>query len=344
MDKEEGVADTQPDGSPAPVANLYVEREADAEFRRALASHDGVILVQGSRHVGKSSLVARGLVDNREAGDAVVTTDCAALTSADMESADVLLARFAQAFADTLNVETQPADVWRAARSASVNFERYLRRNVLSGLSSRLIWVIDGVDDLFRRSYANEVFGLFRSLHNKRSLDPSGPWGQFSLVITYATEAHLFITDVNQSPFNVGTHIPLADFTHIEIAELNRSHGSPLESDAEVTDYFRLLNGHPHLSQVGLVGLRAGDMDMDALMSEAAHEDGPYADHLAEVSEMLEEVSLRLEVGRALRGEPCASAATFYELRAKGILTGDAPEDASIRCPLYRAYLEGRSA
>jgi len=31
------------------------------------------------------------------------------------------------------------------------------------------------------------------------------------MAIAYATEAHMFITDMNQSPFNVGTRLSLAD-------------------------------------------------------------------------------------------------------------------------------------
>ena len=72
------------------------------------------------------------------------------------------------------------------------------------------------------------MFGLFRSWNNERLLDPSGSWSRFTLVIAYATEAHLFITDVNQSPFNVGTRLTLEDFTREQVAELNRRYGSPL--------------------------------------------------------------------------------------------------------------------
>ena len=65
------------------------------------------------------------------------------------------------------------------------------------------------------------MFGLFRSWHNERSLNPDGPWGRLTLAIVYATEAHLFITDLNQSPFNVGTRLTLEDFTFEQVAELN---------------------------------------------------------------------------------------------------------------------------
>ena len=90
-----------------------------------------------------------------------------------------------------------------------------------------------------------KVFGLFRSWHNERALDPQGPWGRFTLAIAYATEAHLFITDLNQSPFNVGTRLALADFTLEQVAELNWRYGSPLRGEPELAGFVHLAGGHP---------------------------------------------------------------------------------------------------
>jgi hypothetical protein len=64
---------------------------------------------------------------------------------------------------------------------------------------------------LFSHKYASDIFSLFRSWHNLRALDPYGPWCRLTIAIAYATEAHLFISDLNQSPFNVGTRLTLED-------------------------------------------------------------------------------------------------------------------------------------
>ena len=91
---------------------------------------------------------------------------------------------------------------------------------------THLVWGMDEVDRLFTCAFGNEVFGLFRSWHNARSLDPAGPWPRLTLALAYATEAHLFITDIHQSPFNVGTRLVLEDFTLAQMAELNRRAGT----------------------------------------------------------------------------------------------------------------------
>ena len=66
--------------------------------------------------------------------------------------------------------------MWSSLLGASTNFERYLRREVLEKITSPLVWGLDEIDRLFALPYAGGVFGLFRSWHNLRALEPSGPW------------------------------------------------------------------------------------------------------------------------------------------------------------------------
>src|SRR5208283_2041067 len=103
----------------------------------------------------------------------------------------------------------------------NANFERYVRREVLGKTAAPLAWGLDEVDRLFVTPFGTEVFGLLRSWHNERALDPTGPWSSLTTAIAYATEARLFITDLNQSPFNIGTRLALEDFTALQAAELN---------------------------------------------------------------------------------------------------------------------------
>src|SRR5262245_46874020 len=96
------------------------------------------------------------------------------------------------------------------------------------GGAMHLVWGLDEVDRLFNYDYASEIFGLLRSWHNLRALEPAGPWRRLTLALAYATESHLFITDLNQSPFNVGLQLTLEDFTIAHVVELNRRYAEPL--------------------------------------------------------------------------------------------------------------------
>ena len=207
----------------------------DDEFRAAIARRDSIVLVKGARQMGKTSLLARGLQQAREAGARVVLTDFQMLNAAHLESAETLLpARWRNGSPTSSTWTCCRTRSGTAAAGASVNFERYLRREVLGRLEEPLVWGLDEVDRLFACDFGSEVFGLFRSWHNERALDPDGPWSRLTLAIAYATEAHLFITDLNQSPFNVGTRLTLEDFTLEQVADLNRRYGAPLRDEAEV--------------------------------------------------------------------------------------------------------------
>lgn len=352
-------------GGAVPLGSrFYVARPTDAAFMTAMGRRDSIVLVNGARQMGKTSLLARGLQQARESGARVALTDFQWLGAEQLASTDALFRAIGEALAEQLDLDVFPDEVWRPGTGATVNFQRYMRRHVLgipvsgeglvvSGESEShhsplttyhlppLVWGLDEVDRLFSCSFGSEVFGLFRSWHNARALDPTGPWSRLTLAIAYATEAHLFITDVNQSPFNVGTRVTLADFTPGQVAELNQRYGGPLRGAAELDQFFRLLRGHPYLTRRGLNELVTQGATLDSFEASAASHDGPFNDHLRRILVLLAQDGSLTEVVRGLvRGEPCPNPDAFYRLRSAGLVTGDSPRAARLRCQLYVAYLE----
>jgi hypothetical protein len=160
------------------------------------------------------------------------------------------------------------------------------------------------------------------------------------LAIAYATEAHLFITDLNQSPFNVGTRLTLEDFTLEQVTDLNRRYGSPLASRAEVEAYYRVVGGHPYLVRRGLHALAENGLDFSALEAPSGGEDEIYGDHLGRLKTALtQDAGLCNAVRAVLQGEGCPSDEAFYRLRSAGVLAGGSPGEARLRCRLYGDYL-----
>ena len=180
--------------------------------------------------------------------------------------------------AEQLEIDVVVADIWSPRRGPSMNFERFLKREVLGKIPQPLVWGMDEVDRLFSCNFGSEVFGLFRSWHNERSLDPSGPWQKLTLAIAYATEAHMFITDMNQSPFNVGMRLVLTDFTPVQLDELNRRYGSPLRSQLELRQFYDLLGGQPYLTRRGLHELTSRDLSFADFEIQATRDEGPFGD------------------------------------------------------------------
>src|SRR5215510_5980098 len=312
----------EPVGGAVPLdSGFYIVRPADEEFRAAIARQDSIVLVKGARQVGKTSLLARGLQQARKAGARVVLTDFQNLSAAYLESIEKLMLVLAKSFADQLDLDVYPNQIWDADLSPGINLERYLRRGVLPLTAAPIVWGLDEVDRLFTCDFGSEVFGLFRSWHNKRALDPEGPWRRLTLAIAYATEAHLFITDLNQSPFNVGTRLALEDFSFEQVAELNRRYGSPLGDQAEVARYYRLVGGHPYLVRRGLYEMAAHEIKLAALEAQADHDDGPFSDHLRRLLVSLtQDTTLSEVVRRVLKGQPSVTTESFYRLRSAGLM------------------------
>lgn len=331
--------DLEPVGGAVPLdSRFYIERPSDAEFQQAVSRGDSIVLVKGARQVGKTSLLARSLQRSRETGSRVVLIDFQRLNASQLESTNALFRMLAKVLAKQLGLKVEPNDVWDPDLGPSMNLTNYIESEVLGEVGAPLVWAIDEVDRLFSCSFGSEVFGLFRSWHNARSLDPHGPWRRLTLAMAYATEAHLFISDIHQSPFNVGTRLLLEDFNLAQVAELNRRYGSPL-TEGQVEDLFDLVGGHPYLVRSGLFELVTKGVSFDDLRARADHDEGPFGDHLRRLLISIKESALTDAVRSVLSGHACPTADSFYRLRSAGVIVGDAADRVEPRCKLYSLYL-----
>jgi len=332
-----------PAGGAVPLdSDFYVTRQTDGEFHQSLGRGDSIVLIKGARQMGKTSLLARGLQAARvEGATRVVFTDYQQLNSSHLESAENFFMALADAIADQLDLDVFPDEVWKPQRGPSINFERYLRKEVLKKIEGSLVWGMDEADRLFECDFSSEVFGLFRSWHNKRSLDPEGPWSRLTLVISYATEASLFITNVNQSPFNVGTHLTLNDFSSEQISQLNKQWGMPLSSKEEQDGLYAMVGGQPFLIQRAFQEMVGKDLGLNDLIKNADRDDGIFGDHLRRLLVLLSaNETAKSSVIKLIRGEGGLEAEAFFRLRAAGILSGESASESRLRCKIYENYLK----
>lgn len=332
--------DETPGGAVPLESPYYIVQPSDLEFHAALDRQDSIVLVKGARQMGKTSLLARGLQQARKAGKIVALADFQKLNQVNLADIESLYKGLGAMIADQLDLDVFPEDVWRAGRAPSVNFERYIRREILGKIEGHLILAMDEVDRLFPCPYASEVFGLFRSWHNERAVDPDGPWKRLTLAIVYATEAHLFITDQNQSPFNVGTRLELHDFGIEQVEKLNHLYKDPIQTVEDLKRFFALLNGQPYLTRRGFYELTNQGKSIDHLCQVADTDEGPYGDHLRRILVLLARDERLLEVVRGfIQGQPIPDPHSFYRLRSGGLIVGSSAQDAQFRCVIYRSYL-----
>src|SRR5205085_9114353 len=119
---------------------------------------------------------------------------------------------------------------------------------------------------------------------DERALEPNGPWNRLTLAMAYSTEAHLFITDINQSPFNVGTRLVLDDFTLEQVAGLNHRYGSPLRADSQVARFHGVVGGQPYLVRRGLHEMAIHGIGIDAFDARAGADDWIFGEHLRRIA------------------------------------------------------------
>jgi DNA-binding SARP family transcriptional activator len=248
---------------------FYIVRPTDASFHAAVEHRESIVQIQAPRQMGKSSLLAQGLQRAREAGARVAYSDLQVLDRSDLRSVERLFLTLSEWLADQLDLDVLPHQVYNPYLGPSVNFERYVRREVLAKSAAPLVWGLDGVNRLFASDCGGQVLALFHSWHNRRGLDPAGPWDRLTLVMTYATGAAGAAATINPSPLQVGARLTLSEFTLEEGAELNRRYDSPLRSPAEVARLHSLSNGHPYRMSRALWELASRDVGSEVFMAPA---------------------------------------------------------------------------
>jgi DNA-binding SARP family transcriptional activator len=320
----------------------YLDRRADGQLVDCVDNSESVVLIKGPRQIGKSSLLARGMARGRSNGALVLLSDVQSADSDSLTSIAAFYQWLISTMLDQLGRSERAEVFWDELRAPALNLERFIKQEVLSH-DGPVFWGLDEVDRLFSCPYYSDFFGLLRSWHNRRAMEPKGPWNKLTLAITYATEVHALIKDINQSPFNVGIILELLDFDLKQVAELNQRYGQPLRNLADIQDFFGLFGGHPFLVRRALYELSNGDISFAELKQSAAELDGPFADHLKRmIITVRGDRMLHNSMCTLLRGkeDEVMSTEPFHRLRSAGIVKGKSPKLAEIRCGLYMQCCE----
>jgi hypothetical protein len=327
-------------GAVHPDSPFYLERSIDAEFTKALRANESILLVKGPRQVGKTSLIGRGAKLVRDEGWRLATTDFQKLSTSHFATEDAFYKLLAATIARQLKFSYDFSIEWMDVFGANMNLDNFMR-TLLESSDEPFYWFMDEADKLFGVPFASDFFGLVRSWHNSRATEPGEAWSRFTVVIGYATEAHLFIQDLNQSPFNVGRQLLLRNFTLEETAELNRRYGSPLTVD-QVKEVWDLVAGQPFLTRRTLDVLARKAMDFKTLMETSARDDGPYGDHLKRILFSVSQMPSVLQALRdSLTNPQLQESEAVHRLIASGFAYQTSGNKIHLMCPLYRNYMAG---
>ena len=139
-------------------SRFWIVRPTETEFRTAIGRGDSIVLIKGAKcQMGKTSLLARGLQQARDAGAKCVRTDLQKLNTAQLENGGVPSTW-------RLAISSRISWTWTCfrrtsgtrRRGANINFERYLRREALKRRPGQLCgrwmrWIVCSLAPLRQR-------------------------------------------------------------------------------------------------------------------------------------------------------------------------------------------------
>jgi len=237
-------------GTLPPDDPSYVKRVADDElFERVRAGEFCYVLT--SRQMGKSSLMVRTAKRLREVGVLSAIVDLSAIGSDSRSvTADQWYYAVADIIMDRLGL-AQDFDVWWNQRSGFPPVQRLaqlLRNSILPLTSVPVVIFLDEIDSTLDLPFHNDFFATLRACFNARAEDPE--FNRLTFVLLGVASPSDLIHDPMRTPFNVGTPIPLTDFTPVEARPLASVLGDDsVQCDRLLRRVLEWTDGHPYLTQ-----------------------------------------------------------------------------------------------
>jgi AAA-like domain/TIR domain/CHAT domain len=330
------VALEMPEGTMDPESQFYMERSTDLIALSTIEHSGGVtITIKGPRQMGKSSLLIRTKARAEAGGKRVAYLDFQLFDRSALMESDRFYRQFCEWLTEELELENRVAEYWDSPLGNSQRCTRYMSRQLLKSLDSPLVLAMDEVESVFDTEFRSDFFGMLRSWHNNRATTPI--WKQLDMVLVTSTEPYQLIENLNQSPFNVGQVIELADFDESQVADLNQRHGSPLNL-AQLQQLIALLAGHPYLVRRALYLVASNQMGITELFAHAKADRGPFGDHLRyHLFRMNDKPELVQGLLNVIRQQCCANERVFFRLRGAGLVRQEG-QIVLPRCQLYADY------
>lgn len=321
---------------------LYIERRADEQLRREVIKQGTTTTIRASRQTGKSSLLVRGVNYARERGAQIINFDLQRIDTDRLTAPDLFLRDLAELIVRKLRLDVGEVEkFWRGSLGPQYKLTYLMEDYVLPETESSIVLALDEVDRLLDVPFHNDFFALLRSWHNSRALDEA--WDKLNIVMVISTEPYQLISEVNQSPFNVGLRLYLEDFDKSQVGELNRRHGAPV-SETDFPELVNLLGGHPYLTRKALYHLVADQISWGDLMRVVALDNGPFGDHLRRHHWLLrDKPELRAALKQVIETQSCSDEMARFRLLQAGLVKGSG-DDYACRCDLYRIYFEDKLA
>ena len=230
-------------------APSYIVRPADEElFRLTLAGEYCDVLA--ARQMGKSSLMVRTANRLQEEGVRTAILDISILGGG-ISTPEAWFFGFLDELAIQLGLAEDENAWWEmhANHNPVQRFSYFLRDVVLAEIQDPLVIFVDEIDSALGMAFTDDFFAAIRAAYNARASQTE--FKRLTFILLGVARPADLIRDRNRTPYNVGTHIPLSDFTLPELHPFQTVleavyPGQGWECVQWVLDW---TNGQPYLTQ-----------------------------------------------------------------------------------------------
>jgi Tol biopolymer transport system component len=230
-------------------APSYIVRPADEElFRLTLGGEYCNVLA--ARQMGKSSLMVR--TANRLVAAGVRTTilDISTLGGG-ISTPEAWFFGFLDELAFQLGLSEDVNAWWEAhpSHNAVQLFSNFLRDVVLVEIQAPIVIFVDEIDSALGMTFTDDFFAAIRAAYNARASQVE--FQRLTFVLLGVARPADLIRDRNRTPYNIGAHIHLSDFTLSELHPFQTVFEAvyPGQGEQIVAWVLDWTDGQPYLTQ-----------------------------------------------------------------------------------------------
>lgn len=196
-------------------APSYIVRPADEElFRLALEGEYCDVLA--ARQMGKSSLMVRAANRLQESGVRTAILDISTLGGG-ISTPEAWFFGFLDELAVQLGL-MENVDAWweaHANHNPVQRFGNFLRDVALVEIRDPIVVFVDEIDSALGMTFTDDFFAAIRAAYNARA--SHAEYQRLTFILLGVARPADLIRDRNRTPYNIGVHIHLSDFTLPEL-------------------------------------------------------------------------------------------------------------------------------
>ena len=230
-------------------APSYIHRPADDElFKLALAGEYCNVLA--ARQMGKSSLMVQTANRLHESGVRTAILDISTLGGG-ISTPEAWFFGFLDELTVQLGLK-EDINLWweeHTNHNPVQRFSNYLRDVLLPAVPEPIVVFVDEIDSALGMAFTDDFFAAIRAAYNARASYPE--FQRLTFILLGVARPADLIRDRNRTPYNIGTHIDLRDFTLLELGPFQEVFETVYpEHGTEILHWvLDWTNGQPYLTQ-----------------------------------------------------------------------------------------------